>query len=179
LGKTLEETLDHKLGLQDRKTVDLSKMERQLDHIIHSTPDAVSRELASNIVGRGGISEGNAVPNASMATWTLLKHGKTILAISCGHCAFAYDFIDQHGLRFVEIPKELCSLVKEVGYMPNYIDGEKRERKYDVALLKLGNLPTGTDFDALPEWLALNLHDGSRGRTTKVGGMTVSGGSAK
>ncbi|KAL3927985.1 MAG: hypothetical protein SGARI_005169 [Bacillariaceae sp.] len=178
----LDEQFREKFGIAEGKSVDLPKMERQLNNVWRSTPDAVLRDVAPYVVGKGGPSEGSAVLEGSIATWTLFKKSNkggspTVFAASCAHCAFPYEIVRPRlpGVCFVEIPRELRGLVVAVGCLPKYFDC--RERKYDIAVLKLNRAPAGCDAASLPEFPSRPTQ--SQGFGSRVGDLTTSGGTVR
>jgi dsDNA-specific endonuclease/ATPase MutS2 len=56
LRQEMRQIFDEKLNIGENQSVDLRKMERQLDNLYSVAPDAVLRTSRPTLVGRGGIA---------------------------------------------------------------------------------------------------------------------------
>ena len=177
-GQTLKEMLDvklfEKLGIHDGEKVDLPKMARIMDYLLDCNSDAALHARYDNVVGvKAG--PGEKVLQNNFATWTFLRDGDNLMAVSAAHCALNYK-VKHQDFGFVEIPDELAGYVTSVGLLPGFRFGEiPFKTRDDIVVLYLHNqfLGWGGDWmNIVDEWKETVSIENFHGKM-KVGGLAV------
>ena len=165
-------------AIVDEKLLPVNK---KLDVLLCCNPTAALTSMNIPLVEKDRSQQTKSILHGAPATWTYIRSGTDVLAVSCEHCALAYGTKRAGCKIFVSLPQELVSLgVKWVGLLPSHKFGSVTRRDHeDIAIVRLEKLPDGLDVKSLPLWMPFQVANPRDLASAVVAGMsntaTVSG----
>jgi hypothetical protein len=152
-------------------------IEREVQALVRNQPEVAFRHMQRHVVGKGTDLEEKAI--GADSTWTYMKHGDKVLAVSAAHCACDHPIQQESRKRkkrrttstitdsvpsydittkeFIEVPELLAPFVTSVFFLPDVVGDRHPSTYQDIVVVELqdeksNKFTSMTESNSFPVW---------------------------
>jgi hypothetical protein len=154
-------------------------VQREVQALVRNQPEVAFRHMQQHVVGKGTVLEEKAIAEGADSTWTYMKHGDKVLAVSAAHCACDHpiqqeirkrkkrrttstitDSVPSYDIttkEFIEVPELLAPFVTSVFFLPDVVGDRHPSTYQDIVVVELQDeksdrFTSMTESNSIPVW---------------------------